>query len=194
MNKVFGIGLQRTGTTSLYVALHHLGVHIVHYPHDDRTYEQLIHGDYELDVVKQCDGACDLSVAPFYVELDEAFPGSKFILTERDVNSWLRSVNYHWLGNHRDWRDGMETRSKFALFITAVTFGTFYFQRERFAHIYEKHTKSVMEYFKDRPDDLLVMNICDGDGWEKLCGFLGKDIPDVEFPHRNKASYTPLLM
>ena len=29
------------------------------------------------------------------------------------------------------------------------------------------------------------MNICDGDGWEVLCPFLGKDIPNVPFPKLN---------
>ena len=34
----------------------------------------------------------------------------------------------------------------------------------------------------------LNMNICDnGDGWEKLCKFLDKEIPDVDFPHKNKS-------
>lgn len=26
-----------------------------------------------------------------------------------------------------------------------------------------------------------------GDGWEPLCGFLGKPVPDTEFPHVNTA-------
>jgi hypothetical protein len=47
----------------------------------------------------------------------------------------------------------------------------------------------VKEYFRDRPDDLLVMNICAGEGWEKLCPFLGLAIPKVKFPHEFK---TPL--
>jgi hypothetical protein len=29
------------------------------------------------------------------------------------------------------------------------------------------------------------MNICDGEGWEKLCSFLNKPIPDVPFPKEN---------
>ena len=32
-------------------------------------------------------------------------------------------------------------------------------------------------------DKLLVYNV--KDGWETLCRFLGKDIPDQPFPHRN---------
>ena len=32
------------------------------------------------------------------------------------------------------------------------------------------------------------MNITQGDGWDKLCPYLNKDIPDTAFPHSNKGS------
>ena len=32
-------------------------------------------------------------------------------------------------------------------------------------------------------DQLLIFNV--KDGWEPLCSFLGKDIPDKKFPHKN---------
>ena len=35
---------------------------------------------------------------------------------------------------------------------------------------------------------LLEMDIAAGDGWEKLCAFLGRDVPDQPFPHLNKAN------
>jgi hypothetical protein len=43
--------------------------------------------------------------------------------------------------------------------------------------------QEIPEFFKDDPR-FLEMRICDGnnDGWEKLCNFLEKDIPDVDFP------------
>jgi hypothetical protein len=51
---------------------------------------------------------------------------------------------------------------------------------------YERHNKEVLEYFKDRADDILVFQLTEGDGWKKLCQFLHKDIPTVEFHHENK--------
>ena len=36
-----------------------------------------------------------------------------------------------------------------------------------------------------RPENLLVFQV--GEGWERLCEFLGHDVPDVEFPHENRA-------
>ena len=52
---------------------------------------------------------------------------------------------------------------------------------------YDEHNKQVIAYFKDKPSQLLVMNITEGDGWEKLCKFLNKPIPNKAFPHKNKA-------
>jgi hypothetical protein len=35
----------------------------------------------------------------------------------------------------------------------------------------ERHDREVMEYFKNREEDLLVLDIAAGEGWEKLCPF-----------------------
>ena len=51
----------------------------------------------------------------------------------------------------------------------------------------ENKCNDIKEYFKDRPGDLLVMNICEGEGWEKLCPFLGVPIPNEPFPNVNKS-------
>lgn len=42
-----------------------------------------------------------------------------------------------------------------------------------------------MDHFKDRQNDLLVVDFTQGAGWEELCGFLGRDVPDIPFPHAN---------
>lgn len=47
------------------------------------------------------------------------------------------------------------------------------------------HYQAVTEYFADRPQDLLIMNICEGDGFELLAPFLGLPIPNEAFPHKN---------
>jgi hypothetical protein len=33
------------------------------------------------------------------------------------------------------------------------------------------------------------MNICAGDGWDKLCPFLGKTAPNAPFPCTNQTDY-----
>ena len=50
---------------------------------------------------------------------------------------------------------------------------------------YDEHNADVRAYFAQRPDDLLVIDVTAGDGWDRLCPFLGVDVPDAPFPHRN---------
>jgi hypothetical protein len=56
------------------------------------------------------------------------------------------------------------------------------FSLERHRYVVETHQRNVLWYFQDRPSDLLMFDLCGGDGWEKLCSFLGKPIPDQPFP------------
>ena len=45
--------------------------------------------------------------------------------------------------------------------------------------VYSKHNKEVIEYFENRPNDLLVLDFTKGDSWEKICPFLNKEIPKL---------------
>ena len=47
---------------------------------------------------------------------------------------------------------------------------------------YRRHNAEVREYFKDRPGDLLVMNMSKGAGWKELCGFLNCKAPSAPYP------------
>lgn len=60
---------------------------------------------------------------------------------------------------------------------------------EDFLEIYRKHNREVIEYFKDQPGRLLVVNVVRGDGWGKFCPFLGCEVPEEEFPFVNKGKY-----
>ena len=46
----------------------------------------------------------------------------------------------------------------------------------------------LREYFKDRPTDLLVLDITSGEGFENLCRFLDKPVIDEPLPRRNTMS------
>jgi hypothetical protein len=183
--RVFGVGLSKTGTTSLAAALNILGVKTIHYPHDGQTYHELKSGDFRLSILNEYDGAVDTPIAPFYAQLDAVYPGSKFILTVRDKNSWLRSAEYDW----SRYVDAQRRRGKldeFDGFIRAAVYGTLDFDPDHYSRVYDAHERNVREYFRNRPGDLLILDICGGDGWEKLCGFLGIEIPKVPFPNENR--------
>lgn len=183
--KVFGIGLSKTGTSSLGQALNALGVASIHYPHDPITYEELASARYDLSILKKYQSITDIPVAPFYPQLDAVYPGSKFILTVRDLEPWLASVENHW-AFMRDWARRDAHFRRFSEFITARVYGTHEYHRDRFVDVYHKHVEAVTDYFSGRPQDLLVLDICQGDGWEQLCTFLDIAVPEHPFPHANR--------
>jgi len=185
MNKVFGLGLSKTGTSSLAEALGALGIRTIHYPSDEATFECLRNGRYRLPVLEEYQGAVDIPVAPFYAQLDAEYPGSRFVLTVRDPEAWLRSVELHWelmMG----WWHRYPGFQRFQEFISACVYGSVGFSRQRFLYAYETHRRNVESYFRERPGDLLVLDICGGEGWEALCPFLGVEIPEIPFPHANE--------
>jgi len=183
--KVFGIGLSKTGTSSLDRALNELGIRSIHFPCDRRTHGELAAGNYRLSVLQQYRAATDISVAPFYAQLDHVHPGSKFILTVRELEPWLESVRRHWEFQWR-WAEHERQFRAFLQFITACTYGMHGYERERFTYVYQRHVSGVREYFRDRPDGLLVLDICGGEGWERLCPFLGLPVPALPFPRANR--------
>ena len=139
-----------------------------------------------LAILEKTDGITDIQTVPCYPQLDEEYPNSKFIYTERDIEDWIPSVKQKLCRAH-DVPKEMEFKGRSRHFIRAACYGTIQYNESVFRHRWRTHQLSVMDYFKDK-DNLLVMNICEGDGWEKLCPFLGKEIPGVEFPHRNARS------
>lgn len=166
--RVFGIGLSRTGTKSLTLALKALGFKSFHYPPSPELMKYL----------KEYDALTDTPIALNFKRLDEMYPNSKFILTIRDLNSWLESCKKHFMTPTvlRPWQ--IELRKEM--------YGTQVWNEERFKKTYFCHLEKVKEYFKNREGDLLIINIVNGDGYKKLCSFLRKPIPKKPFPHEKK--------
>jgi hypothetical protein len=188
-SKIFGLGLSRTGTKSLTSALTVLGYRISHYPNDRTTLKELQSAIYQFSILQDYDGITDITVAPFYAQLDTLYPNSKFILTVRDQVSWLRSLQKHWLYEFEllDKNNGIypldyESHVEITNFLKVAVFGCCDFNPIRMAYVYDLHCQNVINYFRDRPQDLLVLNICEGEGWEKLCTFLKQPFPVQPFP------------
>jgi hypothetical protein len=175
--RIFGVGLSKTGTHSLNSGLERLGFPSIHYPDPGL----MLAGRYEKALAGYA-AATDISVAAFYRELDEYYPGSKFILTLRDMPGWLESV-----GDHRRRRDGAaEDAGDPKAAVRRIVYGSSTFTPEGFSAAYHRHLALVQAHFRDRPGDLLVMDICGGEGWERLCPFLGVRVPETAFPDLNK--------
>lgn len=180
--KVFGIGLSKTGTTSLYVALAQLGYRSITYRHMALLgLEEWMCGDFSADYFAEIDAVTDLPMAALFREMDARYPGSKFILTVRAVEPWIRSASAHFSPN----RNGAKLRDGgvFSSDVRLMTYGVRNFSEERFRRIHAEHHRAVVEYFADRPDDLLVIDITAGQGWSELCSFLSKHVPPEPFPN-----------
>jgi hypothetical protein len=191
INKVLGLGLSRTGTMSLTSALCMLGFKAIHYPEDPQTYRDIVEANYRLSVFDTYQAVTDTPVVCFYPQFDQLYPGSKFILTIRDKESWLDSVELHWKRGDHVVGSPAIYKPTFDMFISALVYGSHVFHKDRFSYVYDLHAKNVREYFAGRPNDLLVLNICGGDGWDPLCRFLGKPIPEAAFPHENRRFHEP---
>jgi len=185
-HKIFGIGLPKTGTSSLHAAAKILGLRSVHYLHDAVTVRQLKKGDYRLRALEDVDLASDIPVPAIFPQLDRAFPGSKFILTTRDEDAWVSSQSKA-VFNQDPPRPGSHRA-----FYRAMLYGVIHYSDERFRWVHQDHHAKVESYFSGpRAKDLLVMNITTAADWEPLCGFLGLPVPDVPFPHKNPARSGP---
>lgn len=169
--KIFGIGLSRTGTTSLAYALKEVGINIIHYP---MSKTQLFDS--------KNNGACDIPVISYYKELDRKFPNSKFIYTFREKEEWLNSMAIY-LPRKKDWpKTAWQTQHRMAVY------GREDFDRAVFAASYDRHDNDVRSYFKGREQDLLILNICGEDTTEKLFSFIdvsNKNAPKT-FSNKNK--------
>jgi hypothetical protein len=183
--KIFCIGLPKTGTTSLHHALEILGYRSIHRPKDRLTAQQLRNGDYRLKVLETADAMSDVPVPAVFPQLDRAFPGSKFILTRRDLESWITSCR------NAPFNNDPPKPGTIRDFYRAILYGVTAFDEDRFRFVYEDFHRRVETYFAgERAADLLTIDITRGPGWEPLCAFLGHDVPQVEFPRKN-AGGTP---
>ncbi len=167
-NKIFGIGLSKTGTTSLARALEILGFRTVHSPRKSYLYEKRRGLPY-FSTLEEYRGFTDFPCWAIYKEVDILYPGSKFILTVRNPHDWYVSRKKHYKARLKqdiklDWDMSKKSMDKLL-----------------------KHNQEVMGYFKRRKKDLLVLDIAKGEGWDKLCRFLQVQEPSLTFPHLNKS-------
>lgn len=176
--KVFCIGFQKTGTSSLRDALQTLGYSVTGVFGRDVPLGDLRETYVErgLKIAQEYDAVEDMPWPLMFRELDQAFPGSKFILTLRDTDRWYKSIAGHFGPN--------------PYHIQQLTYGDDAPEpvnhEARYREVYDAHNAAVLDYFADRPEDLLEFWLERGDGWAELGAFLGLDpVPQGQFVHTN---------
>lgn len=177
--KVFVVGLSKTGTSTLKEMLTTLGYHVCG-PRKDLL------ADVRAGKVQAVDPTLDAYDAfedwPWplvYRYADEKYGAkARFILTRRkDADTWFRSVENHGLGTSplKSMRDAYGHYRPFG-------------RKAAFVKTYEEHNAAVRSYFADQPERFVEFCLEEGDGWDKLCGFLGHDAPGTAVPHRNRST------
>lgn len=178
-NKIFGIGLGKTGTTSLTKAMEILG------------FTPAVHGIKYIDELRGVKFAADIFIAARWQFLAYAYPKAKFILTDRDTQSWLNSTQRHYQSTQRKNMEGVPTEWGLKIPLRTaesrwLMYRTTTFDAQKFEKAINKHRLTTQIFFKSQPERFLVMDIINRDGWEKLCPFLDVPIPDIPFPYKNR--------
>lgn len=183
--KVFGIGFQKTGTTSLHHYLRRLGYKSIHWPHvvHGVNYQKLcipvLHNREEVvDVLKpvidEFEAFTDIPFAALYEELYGRMPDSRFILLYRDSDHWWESVARHWrLSATRprclDPYEYLVYNLYSSEELTTVTIQ----DKNRLKEIYLQHNEAVAAFFRSMSESLTVVPLNDSDVGAKICRFLG---------------------
>jgi len=191
--KVISLGVGRTGTYSLKLALERLGFGPCHHME-----EVLQHAETQVPLWMAAangkqdwgamyagyESASDWPTAAFAPELAAQYPNAKFILTVRSPESWAESFS--------------QTIEKFMIervnvipplqpwidMVYAVLHRTGFadgLDKAGLQKAFEKHNETVKALFP--PSKLLVFQV--KEGWGPLCEYLGVSAPDEPFPRSN---------
>lgn len=183
---VFGIGLSKTGTTTLNEALMGLGYRALHQSPIART--DAASGHYALDWpwwMSGYDAATDLTTAAVFSDLHKMFPNARFIYTSRDKEKWLDSCRRHFTEARTDRKKSASSQTNSAL--SRAFYGTPTFDRDLFLAAYERHEAAVHSTFEAQPG-FLSWGLTEDPRWEPLCDFLEKPVPARPFPFSNKGA------
>jgi hypothetical protein len=179
---VFGVGLPKTGLTSLARLMKTIGCDAGGREGQARR-AFFIDEDYQkvLALYEMGRFFSDGPTCLMYKLIYEKYGRSgRFILTvRRDADTWFASLKRHNL------YAGVKNKHRWI-------FGRFYphgFDDELKAY-YERHNAEVAAYFAERgASDLLLTLCCDeADALQKVSDFLGVEFPVAEFPKENVSS------
>lgn len=201
--KYFCIGRNKTGTTSIEKAFKDLGFIMGNQRAAEILFDKYYFEGHFEPIIEFCKSAQVFQDVPFscpetYKHLDQAFPGSKFILSIRDdPEQWYQSLTrYHAKKFGLNGRIPTAEDLKNATYVrkgwmhnTVRLHGTPendpYNKKIMLEH-YEKHNREIIAYFRNRPNDLLVINLAEKNAYHRFIKFIGMESPHSNFPWENK--------
>ncbi|HEY1630496.1 MAG TPA: sulfotransferase [Rhizomicrobium sp.] len=192
--QIIGAGFGRTGTFSLKLALEQLGfgpcyhmVEVFGHPDHNEVWENAALGkpvDWKGFLAPYPAGV-DWPICHFWRELSGVYPDAKFILTERDPETWYASISRTIIASlTRKFESDDPVRLKQArmgkLIVGEQAFGDRY-DKDHIIAVYKRHNQAVKDALP--ASRLLVTDSLEG--WGPLCKFLGVPVPDAPFPKTN---------
>lgn len=193
---VIGAGVGRTGTYSLKLALDQLGFGPCHHmeevlhniPVQVPLWSAALEGrpDWK-KIYSGYSSAVDWPSVCFLDQLLETYPEARFILTNRNPESWADSFSktiYKMLAI----RDQMPPEMREGLEMTAGVIARTGFpmelDRQGLIEAFTAHGEAVKKTIP--AEQLLVYEV--KEGWGPLCEFLGKPVPADPFPRSNDSA------
>ena len=179
-HKVFGIGLNKTGTSSLKVALRRLGYD--HSPRRNALLRDMFDGDMS-SIYADAETYESFEDWPWPLVYKEIFAkygdSARYILTRRATpDIWLNSIRKH------------AERVKAKMYRRKI-FGYAYPHgvEQVYLDFYTRHLVEVRQFFADNNASHLLCELCweEGDGWLELCDFLGEPLQKSDFPNSNSS-------
>lgn len=144
------------------------------------------------------DALTDTPRVLFSEELLAAYPDAKVILTKRDVDSWVASMqrSYYKVLFSRGMGIMRRLDKDFLGKYWAMGMGSLHVWTGGDASNLEKLKEGYKQHYdlmraiipKDR-----LLQWHPRDGWEPLCDFLGKEVPEGEFPKVNQGDFVANL-
>lgn len=202
--KVFCVGLNKTGTTSMGELLTSLGYKLAPQEPAEMMIEDWSKRDFT-NLINFCKKYNAFQDIPFslpytFQALDIAFPKSKFILTVRSspdewFESWLRFTKKRLnLDRAPQWSDLEKDLYRYKGFIGKCFIFIFgskinLFDKDEYTRFYTFHNDVIEYYFRFRPQDFLKVNLGSTNSLEEILYFLGiqKRITSITLPHLNKS-------
>ena len=137
----------------------------------------------------------DVPAIAFAEELIEAYPEAKVVLVERDIESWYKSFNEAVIWDLHSWPMYFAAKLD-PYFLRPITathhrWKTGWWNAHSKQEMQDKSRAKYREHYahvrRITPKERLL-NYKLGSGWEPLCEFLGKPVPNVPFPRVNEAN------
>lgn len=176
-NKIFNVHLGKAGTTSLTAALKILGLKGFHYNvSENLTLHNILKNNKSANpifdnLIENFDFLSDFGMSAdidIIERLEDQYPNSLFILTTREINSWLQSIMSQVESNKRN----PNYKGTWIKYNQDQSLDLYYS-----VHIYYK------QYFLNRSNCLILP--LESNKWKLLCDFLQCKIPGIEYPKLN---------